>query len=757
MKYNFFFTILLFLSLALNFSLPAKPQTAQDSLLQKLKRATGRERVDLLNDLAKLESKSSIEKAEQYAEKAYELSSQFNYEFGLARAILNKGLIEYEKVNFERAIEYIQQALAKFNALNNTRYIAKCHHFFGETYFSMGKQWQAITHLHTALSKHDSVKHRLDYANTLRRMGLSYFQLSDYDSSLIYFRRSLTNAYKIGNDDLEARNLNSVGAIYWNLGQYDKSLDNYLTALKIHEKIENHQGVATILNNIGMVYQKLDLIDKANKYYKRAYEVCTKQDMGTFYNFIMGYTYFNLGSAAEYEKNYDQALQYFHKSMKICRAQKGKPGITQNYIHISNIYIAKKKYDRALSCLDSALVIIEGTENQEQKALALLNSGITYFHKSEFNQALNHLKQSFEISRKIKNKDYEEKSLRFISKTYATLKNYTRAYSFYDQYSSLKDSLYNDRMSNEIAELNAKYEIDKKERENEILKKENEVKKSELAQQKIITFATIIVSLLLIALFVLTFRYNRLLKKSYREIQQKRDELEKANSSKDRFFSIIAHDLRSPFNTIVSFVNLISKNADKFSKQEILNLAQDLKSNVDNTRGLLENLLNWSQSQTGNITFKPEKFPVNKVIQNSVREIQNMAQSKSVTININENSDKLIKADYHMIKTVMRNLLTNAIKFSEPDGKISITQTSTNDHVEISITDRGVGMDEKKRANIFQIDKKVSTEGTQGERGSGLGLILCKEFVEMHGGQMHVQSKPGEGSTFSFTIPQSKS
>ena len=235
----------------------------------------------------------------------------------------------------------------------------------------------------------------------------------------------------------------------------------------------------------------------------------------------------------------------------------------------------------------------------------------------------------------------------------------------------------------------------------------------------------------------------------------KRNEVRLAelNATKDKFFSIIAHDLRSPFSAIVGFSNLLVEQMKERDYEGIEEVASYIQDSSNRAMLLLMNLLVWARSQTGSIEFNPVKIDLAYLISDQTQLLAYAAMQKKIRI-INEFQDQIfIRADQEMIKTILRNLILNAIKFTYPDGIIYITVKQSVSETTVSVCDNGVGITMEAMAKLFRIEESISTKGTVEETGTGLGLILCKEFVERHGGKIWVESEPGSGSKFHFTIP----
>jgi PAS domain S-box-containing protein len=224
------------------------------------------------------------------------------------------------------------------------------------------------------------------------------------------------------------------------------------------------------------------------------------------------------------------------------------------------------------------------------------------------------------------------------------------------------------------------------------------------------------------------------------------------NATKDKFLSIIAHDLKSPLNNIFGFSNLMIEGKN-LGTDEMQQYASLINKSASNTIDLLENLLEWASLQDGRISFKPRLVNVNELLSEMISMIGESATEKRIDISMAETGNIKVKVDENMIKTVVRNLLSNAVKFTKPGGKIEVSAIRSENEVVVKVTDSGVGISAENINKLFDIGSGYFTRGTKNEKGTGIGLLLCHEFVEKHGGKMIVESREGEGSTFSFTIP----
>jgi len=242
-------------------------------------------------------------------------------------------------------------------------------------------------------------------------------------------------------------------------------------------------------------------------------------------------------------------------------------------------------------------------------------------------------------------------------------------------------------------------------------------------------------------------------KKAEETLRASEAKLSELNAQKDKFFSIIAHDLLNPFNSIVGFSELLMDRINEKDYKEIDEYAKIINQSSQQVKDLLMNLLEWSRTQIGRIQFKPENFDLVDLIVENKMLFDVIAGQKAITINNVSPHEITVFADRPMISTVLRNLISNAIKFTRKGGKINISSEKRANDILVSVSDNGIGIAHGRLEKLFCIDKNDSTSGTNNEKGTGLGLILCKEFVENHGGKIWIESEEGKGSTFSFTLP----
>jgi len=350
-----------------------------------------------------------------------------------------------------------------------------------------------------------------------------------------------------------------------------------------------------------------------------------------------------------------------------------------------------------------------------------------------------------------------------LSSLYETKQDYQRALEMHKLYSLVSDSLLNTATSDKVAELRVISEIDEKEKEVELLTKEKKIQSLEIEKYYtrnriflIVAIAAFCILLLLIFRFIKIHRLKILLEEKNKAISQKSKELEEVNAAKDKFFSIIAHDLKSPFTGLLGYSEILSEEFDSMEDEEKVKTVGYLKDLIERVYTLIENLLDWSRIQTDRIEITPVVINLSTEVPEILMLLKANAEQKQITI-INQILDPTgVFADRYSFRSIMQNLVSNAVKFTNPQGTIIISAKEKIDFVEICINDNGIGIEPELLDKIFNIETRHSTKGTADEMGTGLGLLLSKELAEKNGGSITIQSTVGVGTTLSIYLPKAK-
>lgn len=387
--------------------------------------------------------------------------------------------------------------------------------------------------------------------------------------------------------------------------------------------------------------------------------------------------------------------------------------------------------------------------------------GFAFFKLEKYQKAIENYKISLEVNEKYR-QGFQIKTTGYnlLSRVYEKTGDYKKAFEYNKLFMQYTDSLRQKEKYEEIIILEKNYEIQKKENEIIKLQSKQELIDIQLRKNKQLKLLGFVTTLLLLGfvLFVLIkyldkIKLNKILAEKNQIIKESEHELRLLNASKNKFFSIIAHDLKNPLHSVMGYSMLLSSEYEKFTENERRKFAKDINQSTNNIFRLLQNLLEWTRSQTGQLSFEPLEVEFKKLLGNSVNVLYSVAQQKNISINFDYDEELRLFADPQMIETVLRNLINNAIKFTPENGEIAISAKGNGQKVEVKISDSGIGISDTDLQNLFRIDSKVKRKGTNNEEGSGLGLILCKEFVEKNNGIIWVESIPGSGSSFFFSIP----
>ena len=572
--------------------------------------------------------------------------------------------------------------------------------------------------------------------------------------------------YKLG----LAESLHNMGSAKAVLGQLDKALDELVKASQIREELNDTQELVSTFNNIGYIYSELANDTKALEFYERAltYQELAKNKSkaGIIYNNI-GYVYVRA-------KNYDAALSYFNRALEFNREANDKRGESSTLSNIGLIYRARGDYKKGLKYHLDAYELGKSQNDRIGMTAMLRDIAEAYFLMNNNVEATNFALRSMLMANEFGLHGEERSTAGVLARIYEKRELYKEAAKYYKLESNLKDSLFTIQRSDAVERIQAAYEIENKLKENDYLKKEQEINQRVIRVQThvlraSVLFIIIVVSLLLVILLVnkrmkctlkeLTQRKNEITKQK-ETIQQKvvaldekNEELQSINSIKNKLFSVIAHDLKNPFNSIIGYSELLVNNFKNYSDDEVWSFLKIIHENGVKGNMLLDNLLQWSRMHTQTIQFLPVIGKLHKLVLDELYFFQPKVQEKNVEVKIDIDDELEVFADSNMLKTIIRNLFSNALKFTPANGVISINALSRSSSVLVSVSDTGQGIEPHIKDKLFTGEAGVTTANEDGEKGTGLGLMLCKDFVVKHKGEIWVESKPGEGSSFFFWLP----
>lgn len=565
------------------------------------------------------------------------------------------------------------------------------------------------------------------------------FKYKDWNKSLSFYQLAIEEAQKAKDTIALAEISVEAAYILYELGRYEEALQKAYAGYDFYTYLNNPKGIAKSLNEIGTLYDILNDKENALKSLQQSLEIRLElNDAEDLWE-----SYLNLGVFYYYSNDFDKALEYYKKAQEIKSNERVLVNIGEIYMERGNLDLALDYFNQTIS------MVKQNSPDGYIEALATMNIGIVFYKKNNLGLALDFLYKSLEIANKVNTKLLLRDIYSAIVEVYVANKDFKSAFETFKLLSITKDELFNEKQIEDIARMKTIFETEQK--ENQIKIQEYIIKQSQ--SRLLLVLLTAVV--LIIAIVFLVFSL-KLKQKTKKLLEIKNQQLELSNATKDKFFSIISHDLRSPVASFRNLSGIIGKNVENYSGDQIKDLMQTLNTSAEETFTMLNNLLEWSKSQQKKIQIV--KFPKNikSLCTRVINELSIKTKEKDIIIN-SENIESFdANVDENVIATAIRNVLTNAIKFSPNGSQILIEARQNGRGFFISIQDYGIGMSETDLQKLFRIEHDTKTIGKSPEKGSGLGLILCKELVSLHGGDITVESEINKGSRFKIIIPQSE-
>jgi signal transduction histidine kinase len=729
MKRNYLFTFLLSVFIFSNSAFANQ----NDSLLNVIKTSKNtEERIDAYLSLSKLMLRKNLDSADKMIDSLLRWSIRENIENKIARSYNMRGVYFWYKGNYDSAIYFFHKT-REYSILNEIiQDQTRASSNLGAIYNMFGETDSAKKYLIESIALARQVNDLKSVAKISYDLGNLFGNLGNYEKALEYFIES-QKLLEDFNDSVKLIHLyNSFGSTYQEIGNFEKSLEFYMIAMELDLIVDDVNILHDILNNLGVLYWQLAReFDSARHYILSSLEM--QPDKINPIN--KQTTFINLGGIELDDEKYNKALEYFRKAQS-------------EEISYPSLYI------------QSALFI---------------NMGIAFKGLGQYDSARYYTFKGLKIARETNTKmwiKYAYNNLFLID----SIENRLDSAMYYlSKYHAIKDSLSNDEIDGKIAELEIRYETEKKEIENQELKNQNDLNEQLIKNQNIAIIIGVFAFILFILYFITVLRSRKAQKQKNIELarfnkkilsqqqqleranfklENQKKQLSELNITKDKFFSIIAHDLKSPFNVLLGFLELLEHEFDDLSNKEKLEIIKTLQKSSQNTYNLLLNLLDWSKSQRGVIKNNPKMIDLSVNVANVISMLKETSRKKEQSIHNNIPINTSVLADPELIQSIFINLISNSIKFTPKKGDIYISVKDKGELMEICIKDTGIGIQEEIIPKLFNIDCDYNQLGTDNEPGTGLGLTIVREFIELLGSSIHVESELGKGSRFYFTLPK---
>ncbi len=598
--------------------------------------------------------------------------------------------------------------------LRFVKLLAQAHYHLGEYPEAMGYYHQLLAHFQ---NKGD----RFFAADYLKRISYAHRMLGNFGNAIAFANQAKTTYDSLGYPGGSAGVNYRLYEIYLDNKQFDKAEEVTREALAIFRELDDDAGMANSYNAFGNIFEQQKELEKSLDAYKMAYSI--RKNHAESAQVIPLY---NIGNINVLLGNGKESLSFFRSSLAICEKQNILGMKIRNLLGLAEANLLLGHQQEARKLVDQALPLVVKTRYQRMK-------------RDAFGTA---------------------------AKVYAANNSYEKAYEAHMQHKALEDSLFNEESNQRFARLEVEFETREKEQENKLLKKDINLKEADLHyQQRIIAAIAVILALSVAGIFFFV-RNNRILSAKNQEINQQKEEidiqneqllisnnkLEDANRDKARLFQLIGHDLRGPIGSFKLLSDLIPMYVEENDMENLYTLNGEIAGSVQNIQSLLDNLLSWSLDETGQVLIKSVTFPLQEVVAQVIGQVKPAAQAKNISVSSQIPSELCLTSDPDILKLILRNLLSNALKFTPSEGSVSVSARAEEQQIALSITDTGVGIPPEKAANLFTTHRNEPTWGTAGEKGTGLGLLLVKKFASYLNGDLILEKTSSEGTTFTIII-----
>ncbi|WP_430813505.1 tetratricopeptide repeat protein [Carboxylicivirga sp. RSCT41] len=648
----------------------------------------------------------------------------------------------------DSAIHYSYLLLANSEVYQQDSMQVKALMSLGLLYYLKGDPDKAISYIHkgdASVSAEVSPRSILTY-NFYK--GAYKLYISELDSALVYLDRSLSLAKQLQDVKFTGRSLLNIGNVYWFNGHYTLALRYYQQSIEYLEKASDVRGRLYVLFNIANIYRIKEEIRQGIEYYNEALKLALQVQDKIMQGSIMNNKAISYASLNQS----DSALYLVNKALDIYTDMDISKQIMQTQCN-------KARYLIDLDQLDSATYYLNLVQ-QHKELDQYPREHVNYlFVKANFSKvqgnyplAIHYLNKALELTGRYYQDDNKLEVLELLSDAEAKMKNWQKAYAYSNAASQIQDSIYNIKKTDEMAFLQKAFELMRQEKETELLKTRSQLLEVELDKEKHSLVSMVVVSVLLGLLTLVIFnamlnirQKKKELVKSNIQLINSNEELVQANAVKNKLFSVLSHDLKSPLSSIVSMTSLMELSPTITDSSD-LEMVHAVGESSNMMLSFIDNTLFWFKKMHGNL--KPDYQPLS--MEFLMDEIDYWFQSFSKQKNISllfRGEDISIVSDKNILMVLLRNVVSNAIKFSNVGDQVTISWTSTEEHVVLKVKDNGIGMSQEQlEALNKQEGINQFANGTNGETSTGLGLFLCQELLHSIGGQMLVQSKQGEGT-----------
>ncbi|MFD2895556.1 tetratricopeptide repeat-containing sensor histidine kinase [Sphingobacterium arenae] len=582
-----------------------------------------------------------------------------------------------------------------------------------------------------------------------RNLGLGHYEKGNYGEAVQSYKRAIALSQEMEETSFQARLHSNIAMAYLALGAHDEALVNLNEALAIAEKEKLISTLAHVHHNIGMVYHYQFKNDQAIQFYDKSLQLYESNGDTTHSTFILG----NMAHLFLKKKNFKKAEALYFKSLTLAEKQQNKKAIGNALQSLGAFFMEKGNYQKALAYFFQAKEVLTSTGEQTEYLRLLDNLATCYAKLGNDILANRFATKSLDLAKKQQQLYYIQTAANQLAKLYEKKGHHKQALDYYKQAITAADSLYSQRNKEELVRMEEKYKYQKDQEQAKLIY-HMQLKK----QRQFLYGAVALVFVLMVTAFLLysnikqKHKTNRILKETNNLLEEQHVQLESSNHFKEQLISLVAHDVRHPITSLQKVLSLFENK--HLSPEEIQQLMSYSHQDVNNLIHLLDDLLLWVRLQLRYTKLQKTVFLIEDVLQPICELYQKKARDKNIQLVATYDLGTKVYADEEAIATVIRNLIDNSIKFSHPGAVVHIRTTSAanNRRIKIQIIDTGIGMSEKTIKNLFTVSTYARQYGTQNEEGSGLGIQICRHYLQLNNSELFVESTFGKGTTFWFEI-----
>jgi len=646
--------------------------------------------INKLNKLAEDYFRTNPDSCYYYGNKSIQLSKQINYSAGIASGLLQVGHVKYFKGRSEEAKLDFNAAIAIYKKLNDKKGLAACYVLYGRMYNLLANYTLALYYLNLAQQINIQINNQLGLTDTYKNIGIVYYSEGIIPKALDFYYKGLFIALKNHYKALSSEIYNDLGVILQSTEVYPNALEYFNKAIKISLQINDQLVIGTVNENIGEIFLA--------------------------------------------EGKYADAIIHLKTALITARKQDDKDGLGSIYTDLGLCYGHLNNIKVATSYLDTSLQIAADYKFVNNQANAVIGLATVYNMQKDYASAYKYAIQGHMYAVKLGDLSVRAKSAMQLNQTLAGLGNYTQAYKYLFEYVDLKNQLKSDESIQKLTSYNFELNFAAKEHQEHQEQQEKDLLYKQ-KQQKIN--------------LMLEEKNDEVLSQK-ENIDEQAYKLNELNVLKDRLISVLAHDLRAPLSTLRGLFGLLQD--DTITHQELVEMIPSVLKKLEYTSDFLDTLLFWINSQMENFESSVKSFSIKDIVEYEMENYEEQATLKGITLIDSVPDSTMASADPNSIRIVIRNLITNAIKFSGEKDTIEVVASTNDEMIEIKVKDTGTGIPPEKLKKLFK-SKVDSSTGTHQESGTGMGLLFCKDLVEKCNGKIWVTSQQDVGTEFSFTVP----